>query len=62
MDDDNLQNALKSIRDSIADLILPGMAKGQADGDDRIQWRYDQIKGIPGLMIKIYERKKDVLF
>ena len=59
MDDDNLRGALKSIRDTIADLILPGMAKGRADGDVRIEWLYDQIKGMPGLRIDLYEKPKE---
>lgn len=44
LDSDNLQTAFKSIRDKIADLLIPGLAKGQADGDPRLIWRYDQQK------------------
>src|SRR4029077_6224988 len=56
LDDDNLQTALKSIRDTIADLILPGLPPGRADGDPRIKWEYAQIKGDEGLRIEIYTK------
>jgi hypothetical protein len=59
LDDDNLQGALKSIRDSVADLLLPGMPRGRADGDPRIQWQYGQIRGPKGLRIEIYEPSKE---
>lgn len=40
LDDDNLQTALKSVRDGIADAIgLPGH-----DADPQLIWRYHQIK------------------
>jgi hypothetical protein len=42
LDDDNLPVSMKFIRDYIADMILPGMAKGQADSDKRIRWVYSQ--------------------
>ena len=54
LDDDNLQTALKGIRDTIADLILPGLSKGKADGDPRLKWEYGQIRGPKGLRIEIY--------
>ena len=44
---DNLPMAFKFILDSLASLLVPGKANGQADNDKRIQVRYDQIKGIP---------------
>lgn len=45
-DDDNLQGAFKSIRDTIAQILL-GKKKGIADNDPRINWKYDQRKGAP---------------
>lgn len=47
LDGDNLQFALKNVRDTLADLLIPGLAKGQADGDPRIKWEYSQEKGKP---------------
>ncbi len=47
LDFDNLVTAFKHIRDTVADLLIPGLAKGRADGDKRLQWEYMQIKGIP---------------
>jgi hypothetical protein len=38
LDSDNLQGALKAVRDGIAD------AFGMADNDPRIEWRYAQEK------------------
>jgi hypothetical protein len=46
LDGDNLQVAMKWLRDSIADHIIPGLAVGRADGDERIIWQYDQEKGL----------------
>jgi hypothetical protein len=43
-DEDNLIYSFKAIRDIIADLILPGKAPGQADGDKRFTWKYAQRK------------------
>lgn len=45
MDYDNLVYAFKPIRDAIADLLLPGLAAGRADGDKRITWEYSQSAG-----------------
>lgn len=45
MDGDNLQGALKSVRDAVAGLLLPNKAPGQADGDNRLSWVYRQAKG-----------------
>ena len=44
LDDDNLAFAFKNIRDFVADLIIPGLAPGRADGDPRITWQYEQKK------------------
>lgn len=54
LDEDNLMIAFKAIRDQLADLILPGLAKGQADGDPRIKWEYAQEKAkIHGIKIRL---------
>jgi len=47
MDTDNLLFSLKNIRDSIADKINPGLARGQADNENLITWQYRQEKGEP---------------
>jgi hypothetical protein len=39
LDGDNLQSALKHVRDGIADWL------GVDDGDPRISWEYDQRRG-----------------
>lgn len=52
MDDDNLIYSFKWIRDQIADYLIPGKAKGQADSDPRLSWSYSQKKGSPpGILI-----------
>lgn len=53
LDFDNLVYAFKSIRDEIADQILPGLAKGRADGDKRISWEYLQAKGPYAVKVEI---------
>jgi hypothetical protein len=47
LDDDNLRGALKHARDTIADFLIPGLAKGRADGDPRLKFEYGQEKGKP---------------
>jgi hypothetical protein len=37
LDGDNLQRALKAVRDGVADAL------GVDDGDERIEWRYEQL-------------------
>lgn len=44
---ENLPMAFKAITDTIADLIIPGKARGQADSDERIEWLFKQEKGKP---------------
>lgn len=53
LDFDNLVYAFKSIRDEVADQILPGLAKGRADGDKRISWEYLQEKGPYAVKVEI---------
>ncbi len=40
--EDNLPMSLKWVKDQIADCLIPGLAKGRADDDERITWKYDQ--------------------
>lgn len=47
MGDDNYIHSMKYIRDQLGDLLIPGLAKGRADDDKRIQWKYVQEKGQP---------------
>lgn len=52
---DNLPMAFKAIRDSLADLIIPGRPPGWADSSPLITWEYDQIKGSPaGIIVQFY--------
>jgi len=37
----------KTIRDCVADWLLPGMQMGRADDDERLVFTYDQRKGKP---------------
>ena len=54
LDDDNLIYACKAIRDTVADLVLPGLASGQADGDKRIRWEYTQEKSkVPMVKVEV---------
>jgi len=46
-DDDNLTSSMKEIRDKVADWLIPGLAPGRADSDERITWVYEQRKGQP---------------
>lgn len=47
LDSDNLVSAFKAIRDTIADMIRPGLAPGQADNTTEITWDYKQEKSPP---------------
>jgi len=45
LDYDNLVTAFKSVRDVIADILIPGLARGQADKDESlIRFDYRQEK------------------
>ena len=44
LDDDNLVSAFKWIRDAIADLITPGLARGRADNVEGLSFHYSQEK------------------
>ena len=52
MDDDNLACALKAVRDGVADAI------GLDDGDQRIEWRYQQRIGDYAVKIDIWQAAK----
>lgn len=47
LDGDNLQMSLKACRDSVADLLNPGLMPGFADNDSQLFWFYGQRKGKP---------------
>lgn len=47
MDSDNLAGAFKGLRDALADLF------DVDDGDERIEWVYDQRPGKSGVEVKI---------
>jgi len=55
LDSDNLQGAFKYIRDAIAELLVPGLATGRADDDERITWEYAQEKGKVGVRIEVFK-------
>ena len=44
LDDDNLVAAFKSARDTVADLLIPGLAPGRADDNPKIKFEYKQMK------------------
>lgn len=58
LDSDNLQMAFKAIRDTIADILIPGKKRGVADSNPGLTWIYDQIKGPKGIKIEIYAKEK----
>ena len=48
LDEDNLiGGAMKHIRDTIADFLIPGKAPGRADADKRLKWLYRQDHRAP---------------
>jgi hypothetical protein len=44
-DEDNLRTALKASKDFVADMLIPGLAPGRADGKSEIAWEFKQEKG-----------------
>lgn len=55
--EDNLRFAFKTVKDKVADIIIPGLKIGRADGDPRISWEYKQEpkgKRKDGFRIEIY--------
>jgi hypothetical protein len=58
LDFDNFVYSMKAIRDACSEILIPGLAKGRADGDARIMWEYVQEKGRVkeyAFRIEIYE-------
>jgi hypothetical protein len=53
LDPDNLAGSTKSLQDSIADYLFPGLPPGRADG--LCDWSYHQIecKGQEGVVVRI---------
>ncbi len=51
-DFDNLVSAFKNIRDVVADILIPGLPAGRADGDPRISFDYAQEKGKSAVRIE----------
>ena len=47
LDHDNLVYAFKFIVDEISDKLIPGLARGRADGLGNIEFEYKQRKGNP---------------
>ena len=43
-DYDNYVFSLKFIRDELSSYIIPGLARGQADSSEHIEWEYKQEK------------------
>jgi hypothetical protein len=44
-EEDNLPSALKCAKDCIADVLIPGLKAGRADGSKEISWEFKQSKG-----------------
>ena len=53
IDSDNVVSSAKFTRDEISSLLIPGLARGQADSDPRLIWEYRQAKGKAALKIDI---------
>jgi hypothetical protein len=53
LDEDSFIYSFKYVRDEVADLLIPGLARGRADGDKRITWEYVQETGFYGIRIEI---------
>jgi|SRR5882672_1034351 len=62
-DYDNLVYSFKSVRDEVANIIIPGLTKGKADESPLIQWEYKQEpRGSrpQGFRIEIYSAQEEV--
>lgn len=44
LDYDNLVISFKAARDTVADILIPGLAPGRADDSDQIEFEYSQEK------------------
>jgi hypothetical protein len=54
---------MKYVQDAVADWLIPGLAKGQADSSPLIEWDYQQKpkgKGSQGFVIEIYAVDRQV--
>lgn len=59
-DYDNLVASFKYLTDLIADMLIPGLAAGRADGDKRLDFSYDQMsagKKTYGVKIQIFHEE-----
>jgi hypothetical protein len=52
LDGDNLQGALKAVRDGVADAL------GVDDGSDEVTWSYDQQRGSYEVRVRVESRVK----
>jgi len=58
MDYDNYVFACKHLVDVIADMLIPGLAPGRADGDKRLKFEYEQVKRLGKQYFVCIEVKK----
>ena len=58
MDYDNYVFSCKHVVDVIADLLIPGLAAGRADGDKRLKFEYEQVKRLGKQYFVCIEVKK----
>jgi hypothetical protein len=59
---DNLRTALKWAVDIVADILIPGLRPGRADGSKDIKWEFKQEYGgvrIYGLKIELQQDQKN---
>lgn len=57
--EDNLPYAFKWVKDTLANMLIPGLQWGRADDSDLLTWSYGQNKGKPkekGMRLEVYER------
>lgn len=47
LDTDNLYYAFKFVVDEVCDMLMPGLARGRADGTGKIKIEYKQERGKP---------------
>ena len=60
LDYDNLVISFKSVVDCIADIIVPGMAMGQADSTPGLKFSYAQEKAKQyGFRVEVHQASKD---
>lgn len=61
LDSDNLPVSCKWLRDEIADILIPGLKKGRADDDPRLEWTYEQLKSRKKrTIVRFYEMHKTI--